>query len=1086
MSSIDVLQLLHIAYNGSKEERAQATKALESAVASPEAGPTNVLTMLRAGVDASRPVEQSLSCLLYAKNAITHSLTDDVVISTAGFLQEMEAIIFSNMFTVPETHRRILRACATVLINGFEWNYISELMPMIHRDLAAVPLEESLATLQLLYTFTKRFKTVMLDPVPLKVEICSRVMEVLPGYLTYQDLRICRFVLKISECITETALQLNSSKEMPANAADGIFQMLLAFPQQYFEVAKKAGGAVYSEYVRCMKRIAMISYSILNDATRRKKPAPVAKQFLKTFALSFFVVWRDWLSFCVSSPDRHTHQKSEMFALRYLKLCTLDEKLYSSEIQPKAMEIIETILFPYLCYGEEDEEVFADEDDLSGYVQYMMEEGFGNAELSTRQASSNAILAMMSHKKSFHDPAPLLQSIVGVLTIGFESADYTTEAGASRHFGFLHLLSILRKCLREVPDLWQTQMAQVLMRYVAPSVQPTVPSVGIRCKAIVVLQRYSKVPMPSEEDFASFVRLMYSLLHDADARVRLASIDAMCSLLEMKRARAYLSPALVPLVEESLSLLNKVQTTFIPTVILHLATYFAPELSPVMGKLGHTLVEHLLAIVFDMERVEDSAAEVDLAQYEQSSFSADALLDAIYTVVTSCGENEAAFLAMRPDVLRMVRRVLEQPDNFDLLDKTLSILLHVVYFSKPIPAECWDLLPLVFQLVESGIGVDFFSTIEEVLDNYMSAEPVAFLTNSTIMAVTFQSCQKMLIGGVVCTPECQMAPAQLVESMLHIAKSQTDHPGLFDAHLPNFATLLLQALLHPDIQNGDVRVRIWIIAALMDMLYYDAAATFELLVRYNAYPSFFDGLLHFLRGCVAGASAAATSATASPGRRRKGRSDDPNEVLDHLSILTRKVLILGLSSLLHAIAVPGPAAVAHPNYAAFTAEYAAPITAVIQFCIFTNERLYAGRCAAFEANLERLRLGLEEEVEDLDPNDDAILGVDGGDDTEEPMDDDEDDPNHGAGEDDAGLLVDEGDNYESPIDNINEVDIFMSWLHLIPQQSEAVQSSIHRLLRPESDYARASQTFSRYHQVCTELEGAMKEDFKSRATASSN
>jgi len=190
-----------------------------------------------------------------------------------------------------------------------------------------------------------------------------------------------------------------------------------------------------------MKRIAVISYSAINDATRRKKPSPAAKHFLATFSLSFYTVWRDWLGFCVASPDRHTHQKSEMFALRYLKLSTLDKTLYEAEIRPKAMELIETILFPYLCYGEEDEEVFADEEDLSSYAQYMMEEGFGNAELSTRQASSNAILALMSNKKPFHDPAPLLQSVVGVLTVGFESADYTTETGASRLFGFLVLTS---------------------------------------------------------------------------------------------------------------------------------------------------------------------------------------------------------------------------------------------------------------------------------------------------------------------------------------------------------------------------------------------------------------------------------------------------------------------------------------------------------------------------------------------------------------------------------------------------------------------------------------------------------------------
>jgi importin-7 len=1107
MSSSNVLQLLHLAYHGGKEERTTATVELEAVMQSPTAAPGALLALLRAGVDPSVPAEQSLSALLYAKNALLHSISDDVVIKTPDFLTDMETVLFTGMFTAAETHRRVLRACIVILISGFEWNFLGDLIPFIERDLNSVPLEASLAALELLYTYVKRFKTPGLVPMPLKLEVCALLVRKLPEYTAYNDMRIFRFVFKLTDCIAETGLQLTSAKDMNGSALDSLFQLMLAFPQQHYEAAHAAGGKVYAEYVKCMKRIAMVAYSVINDATRRKKPAPVAKHFLRTHSAAFLNTWRQWLLFCVSSTDRHTHQKSEMFAIRYVKLCTLDETLYTEQLRPQAMMIVEQLLFPYLCFNEEDEEVFADDSDIADYVQYMMEEGFGNAELSTRQAASNTILALLGTKKKFHDSAALLQALLGVLTNGFESADVTTPAGNARLFGFLHLLSILRKFLKEVPEIWQGQMAQVLMRYVAPCLQPTMPSVGVRCKAVVVCQRYSKVPMPSENDFASFMHMMCGLIEDREVRVRLAGIDAMCTLLEMKRARPYLGPILVPLVEECLTFLSKVQTTFVPTVILHLATHFAPELAPVMGKLGHTLVQHLLATMHDMDVQESHSTGalgedlVDVSQYEQAAFSADALMDAIFTVVTSCRENEAAFVTMRPDVVHLVRHVLEQPDNFDIMEKTLSIFLHVVYFSKPIPQECWDLLPLVFRLVESGIGVDFFVSIEEVMDNFISGAPVEFLSNTDLMNATYTMCEKMLIGGVVCVPECQMAPAQLIEAMLHTAKANTAHPGLFDPYLPKFVGLLLQSLLNPDIQSGDVRIRIWIIAALMDCFYYNAAVTFGVLVQANAYPSFFDGLLYFLRGCWqdGGSTATATagssstiSTSGSTGRKKKMKKDDAGEVLEHLSLLTRKVTILGLSSLLAYATDPTvPAATAPSQREALVSQYQGPLTRIIQYCVFTNEETYGPRCTMSEANLQKIKMGIEDEVEDYEMNDEAVLGVDGGDDTIEAYEDlsgeDQEDALAAAAGGDvaarAGLDLDEGDDYESPIDDINEVEFFLSWVRLLPQLPLAVQAQAQATLRPESDFIRASHTAQRYRELCKALDVAMKEDFQTRAEA---
>lgn len=1136
-SVIDVLGLLSVAYSGTKDQRTEATAQLEAALASPQA-PQYLVTLVQAGLNLDFAPQASLSALLFVKNCLTHIVPDAVLAGSPGLLEELERLLFQGTFTAPEAHRRIICACTMTLISGFQWNYLPELMPMIVNEsnalrarfatagaapAAADVAERSLAALEMLHTYTQRFKTPGLEQLDMKLEVSSVLVTALPVYLGFHDFRISRLVFEVMECVVETALQLSTEKQMPKNALDEWFTLMATFPEQYYQAAFAARGKAYEEYVKCVQRIGMITFSVINDATRRKKPAPVAAHFLKAnTANRFLEVWRQWLQSCLASYRgggdgaaaaaatagdlSSVHRESEMYAMRFIKLCTLDEAMYKQQLRPHAIAIIEHLFFPYLCYGEEDEEIFNDDDNLSEYVQYMMDEGFANAELSQRQAASNAILAMIGGKKAFHQSAMLLQELLQVLTTGLSLE--TNEANFPRLFGFLQLLSILRKYLRQIPEVWAGQMAGVLVRYVAPRLHPDVPFVALRCKALVVCQRYCKVPMPSEEDFSSFIGMMCGLVQDKEDRIRLAAIDAICNILGMKRARPYLLPILVPLVEVSMTFLNRVHTTYVPTVILHLTNYFAPELTSIMGRLGGVLVQHFLATAFDLQNMEHdfTESEADISESERAAFSADALLDAIYTVVVSSEENKDAFLAMRPDMIRLIRAILVNPDSYEFMEKGLYIYLHVVAYSgNDITQDLWDVLPLLFQCIDSGIGVDFFNTIEEVLDNYVSGATVAFLTNPAIMEATLAACTKMLIGGTVCEPECRAAPAQLFEAMLHQAKGCAERPGLMDPYIPRVLGVLLQALVHPDVlATEEVRVRIWIIAAIMDCFNYNPQLTVDTMLQMGAYPQFFDGFFYFFRGCAPAldsAAAAATAATAAGGKgatAKKGKNCGPaaeaQQIVDDLSILTRKVIILGLSSLLSYLLSPAAAAseqVAQLREAFVTQGHEAKAVALVQCCIFTNEEKYVARCKVYADNLAGIRSGTagDEDVEDQDMNHDEVLGLDGGDDTAGLANDDADDAYDDLSEDgeewddgdDVGGGHEEGDDYKSPIDDINEVQPFVEWLSTLAQLPAAIRQQATAVLRPESDFMAAGQVAAQYRAATKELDAAMEEDFRARA-----
>ncbi|RNF06112.1 importin 7 [Trypanosoma rangeli] len=466
-----------------------------------------------------------------------------------------------------------------------------------------------------------------------------------------------------------------------------------------------------------------------------------------------------------------------------------------------------------------------------------------------------------------------------------------------------------------------------------------------------------------------------------------------------------------------------------------------------------------------------------LSQYWHTDLSACALLNALDTIVQASRHHMEVFCSLRPDLLFLTKNVLEHPDNFEFMEKTLAILLNVVNFSKPIPQECWDMLPLLFQAVDSGIGVDFFVAIEEVLDSFISNGTVEFLQNAQLMEATYQVCEKMLFHCVAGVDD-QIAVPQLIEAMLHQAKHLEAAPSLFDAHLPRFVSLLFRALVDDSIRQGEVRLQIWIIAALMDAFYYNAAATLHIMVSHNAYPHFFDAFFHFFR--------AAVNSSKVEKERKKRKHDAASEVVENLSILTRKVIVLGLTALLEHIVTDGGSSSSGIGLAAFDA-YLSPTLALIQHCIFANDVLLASRCRITAGNLDKIRRGVEvEDVCDVDLEDEDVLGVDDGSDVE--TDDDDDDDNDDELEDDEiGHLQDEGDDYESPIDDVCEVTLFLQWVEKVTCLGDGMQRHLRTALSKSlQEFRDAETTALRYRQLVQELDRAMDADYAARSAVAAN
>ncbi|KAG8347809.1 hypothetical protein TRVL_01356 [Trypanosoma vivax] len=1067
---MDILHLLSVAYGGDKEERAAATAQLEQALQSQEAL-GYVLTLLRAGTNPALPPQQSLQALICAKNHIISKLDEVDTTGSPGALEEIQSLLYNGMFKVPQTHQNIICACVSTLVSVCNWDYLPQLMSEIAGEgLANASADHLVASVRLLYVFLKPFKTPYLKPMNVKLTTCSMLMVPLSQFLSKGDLRVGHFALKAMECVVETVLHSNEENNIPADVFDKWFNDMVGYPECRFTAIRETGAAGsqkdYDTYVRCIRRIAMISSSMLRDATKKNKPIPVAKHFLITHAVSFFGVWLRWLEYSATSKERSVHLKADIHAIQYLKLSASSKSLYEQYILPHTMQIIETVLFPYLCYNEDDDAILSVDGDIAEFAQYMMEGTLMGSETSARDVATSAILALVRARKNFQHN--LLPQILQTVVAGLSQSD--TPETLPQKFGFLHLLAAMRKDLRGDKEIWVGQVAHMLVTLIGPRMLPTTTFFPLRYKALVVYQRYAKAPM-DDGNFASFMELIASMVQDQDPRVRLIVIDTMCTILEMKRALPFILPVLGSLVDECIAFLNRVQTTFVPSALLYLVDNFTPELMQVLDKMSKEISRSFLAAAFDMAQMEDAVDKDSLQNYMSMDTGACALLDALDTIAGAAWKDEKIFSSIKLDLLQVIKSIMAYPDNYEYMDKALSIWL-VAVSTKPITAEWWEVLPLLFRSIESGVGVDFFGSIEEVLDNYISNGTVEYIGNRDLMEATYQACEKILFDCANGMSD-QVGVPQLIEALLHQAKHCEAASELFDPYLPRFVVLLLRALASDSICSGEVRLKVWMVAALMDAFYYNPGHTLQIMVESNAYPQFFDMLFHFFRPVLS-----------PPGSKKKGKKDrgsEAQEVKQALSALTRKVIVLGLTSLLvHLTATTSGAALGNVSLDSFKI-YLHPTLALIQYCIFSNSAMMEKRCRLTEESIAKMNQGVEAEDAEEGGFDDELLGW-------ESADEDEPDSfNVRNGGDDVlsdsddvfDPDIDEGDEYTSPIDDVCEVTFFLQWLSQLRVlgPNSTVEQFVHTGLSRSADEFRAAEvTALRYRQLVQQLNRALEEE----------
>ncbi|WCJ41499.1 Importin beta-like SAD2 [Euphorbia peplus] len=400
-------------------------------------------------------------------------------------------------------------------------------------------------------------------------------------------------------------------------------------------------------------------------------------------------------------PDRVTN-----LILQYLSNSISKNSMYNL-LQPRLDVLLFEIVFPLMCFGENDQRLW--DEDPHEYVR----KGYDIIEdLYSPRTASMDFVSELVRKRGKENLQKFIQFIVEVFKRYDETpADrkpYRQKDGA--------LLAIGALCDKlKQTEPYKSELERMLVQHVFPEFSS--PAGHLRAKAAWVAGQYAHINFSDQNNFRKALHSVVSGLRDPELPVRVDSVFALRSFVEACKDLNEIRPILPQLLDEFFKLMNEVENEDLVFTLETIVDKFGEEMAPYA--LG--LCQNLAAAFWRCMNTAEADDEVD----DPGALAAVGCLRAISTILESVSRLPHLFVQIEPTMLPIMRRMLTT-DGQEVFEEVLEIVSYMTFFSPTISLEMWSLWPLMMEALADW-AIDFFTNILVPLDNYISRGTAHFL-----------------------------------------------------------------------------------------------------------------------------------------------------------------------------------------------------------------------------------------------------------------------------------------------------------------------------------------------------------------------
>ncbi|CAH3158817.1 unnamed protein product [Porites lobata] len=454
--------------------------------------------------------------------------------------------------------------------------------------------------------------------------------------------------------------------------------------------------------------------------------------------------------------------------INYLKN-GISNSLHWKVMRPRIQAIIQEVVFPLMCYTEEDDELWQEDPYEFIRVKYDIFEDF----VSPVTAAATLLHTAVSKRKQVLDPTMVF--CVHLLNIPAEQRDPRQKDGALHMIGTLADVLIKRK-------MYRTQLESMLVQHVFPEFKS--PLGYLRARACWVLHSFGDITFKDERNLEIAVNsARLCLTEDNDPPVKVEAAIALQFLIEkQEESKKYIEPHVRQVILELLKVIRETEND---------------DLTGVMQKLISTYGDQhqVASIAVDIAR--DLAGTfvqlLDGDDSDEKAVTAMGILNTLETMLNVMERSKEIVHQLEQVVISLIAKVLEL-SVLEFYEDILSIICTCTVFE--ISQSMWSVFYMIYEAFQKD-AFDYFAEMMPCLHNYITVDTPAFLANPKNMEVIYNMCKKMMTDSSA-QEDQQCNAAKLLEVTILQCRGQIDH------WLPFFVEAALERLTR-EVKESELR-----------------------------------------------------------------------------------------------------------------------------------------------------------------------------------------------------------------------------------------------------------------------------------------
>uniref|UniRef100_A0A8C1ZVI5 Importin 8 n=1 Tax=Cyprinus carpio TaxID=7962 RepID=A0A8C1ZVI5_CYPCA len=495
---------------------------------------------------------------------------------------------------------------------------------------------------------------------------------------------------------------------------------------------------------------------------RYGSPGNVTKEYVEfaDFFLKTYAVGIQQVLLKVIEQHRQRQYVSPRVLQQALSYMTqgVSHSLTWKQMKPHMQTITQEVVFPLMCYKDEDERLW--QEDPYEYIR--MKFNMYDDHVSPATAAQTLLCTAARKRK---EVLPHMMEFCHQILM-----DPNTDP--RRKDGALHVVGALAQPLQKV-TFNKDQMELMLQNYVFPLLNSNLGY--LRARSCWVLHSFSPLKFHNELVLRNAVELVkQNLVDDKEMPVKVEAAIALQMLVRnQEQAKVYIRAFIKPVMQELLHIIKETENDDLTGVIQKMICEYSEEVSGIAVDMTQNLAE-IFSKILQSEEYEES---------EDKTVMALGILSTIDTILTVMGDRKEISQQLEVICLQVIGHVLQKP-IIEFYEEILSLAFGLTCYS--ISPQMWQLLGVLYDVFQHDC-FDYFTDMMPLLHNYVTVDTNMLLSDPKYLEVIYTMCKKVLTSDAGEDTECHAA------KLLEVIILQCRGRGI-DQCIPLFVEAVLERL----------------------------------------------------------------------------------------------------------------------------------------------------------------------------------------------------------------------------------------------------------------------------------------------------